>query len=109
METLLLLSNDNPTALASQGFSGDWALKPSRAINCEYAVICSMPEGSGVLVGRVRGVMRTNDPDRYEIHFSETAKIDVENVWNRASRNPVGYVASLEVPVDFENLDFQTV
>lgn len=108
-ETLLLLSNDIPEHIAAQGFSGNWALKPSRAINCDYAIICDMPEGNGVMVGRVRGVMRTDDPARYEVHFSETVRIDVPNVWNRMSRNPVGYVQSAKLPVDFAKLEFQPV
>lgn len=109
METLLLLSNDNPDDLVSQGYSGQWALKPSRAINCEYAVVCDMPDGNGVLVGRVRGIMRTDDPARYEVHFSEAAKVIVDNVWNRNSRNPVGYVPSAEVPIEFDKLVFKPI
>lgn len=109
METLLLLSKDTPEELIEQKYSAHWALKPSRAINCEYAVVCDMPNGNGVFVGRVRGIMRSDDPNRYEVHFSETATINVENVWNRASRNPVGYIDSSQVPIDFSSLDFRPV
>ena len=68
-----------------------------------------MPEGNGVMVGRVRGVMRTDDPARYEVHFSETTRIEIPNVWNRMSRNPVGYAPSSQLPVDFNNLTYRPV
>lgn len=109
MEALLLNTQDNPQKLASQGFSGRWSLNAKRAIGCEYVIICALGKGTGQLVGKMRGLMRSDEPSRFEVYFSETAVIDIPNVWNRTSQNPVGYSKISDLSIDFEKLDFQAV
>jgi len=109
MDTLLLNTNNDPHVLAEQGFSGSWSLNASRAIGCDYLVICAMGQGTGVLVGKIKGVMRTDDLARFNVHFSHFAHIDVPNAWNRKSQNPVGYTPEKELQIDFQTLDFKPV
>lgn len=109
MDTLLLNTNDDPRVLAEQGFSGSWSLNASRAIGCDHVVICALGQGTGVLVGKLKGVMRADDLARFDVHFSHVAHIDVPNVWNRTSQNPVGYISEKELSINFQNLDFVPV
>ena len=109
MEVLLLRTRDDPLELANQGFSGSWSLNARRAIGCDYAIICDLSDGSGMLVGKVKGLMRTHNPSRFDVHFSATATINEPNVWTRTSQNPVGYANVKDLPIDFQNLKFEPV
>lgn len=109
MEILLLNTQDNASELAAKGFSGSWSLNARRAIGCDYVVICALGKGTGVLVGKTRGLMRTNDASRFDVYFSEYAEISTPDVWTRTSQNPVGYADANSLPIDFENLDFKKV
>ena len=110
MEILLLNTRDDASELAAKGFTGSWSLNAKRAIGCDYVVICALGEGTGVMVGKMRGLMRTeNHPSRFEVYFSEYAEISVPNVWERTTQNPVGYADASSLPIDFEKLIFNKV
>lgn len=109
VEVLLLNTRDNPFELAAKGFSGSWSLNARRAIGCDYVVICTLGEGTGALVGKMRGLMRTDDASRFDVYFSECAKISTPNVWTTKSQNPVGYADSNSLPINFEELTFEKV
>ena len=109
METLLLNTRDNASELAAKGFSGCWSLNAKRAIGCDYVVICALGEGTGVLVGKMRGLMRTDDASRFDVYFSEYAEISIPDVWARTSQNPVGYADPSKLNIDFEELTFTKV
>lgn len=109
MEILLLNTRDNASELAEKGFSGSWSLNAKRAIGCDYVVICALGEGTGILVGKMRGLMRTDDASRFDVYFSEYAEICTPDVWVRTSQNPVGYAEVSSLPIDFEKLTFNKV
>jgi hypothetical protein len=109
MEILLLNTGDDAKTLARQGFSGSWKLSAKRAIGCDYVVICELGKGTGVLVGKVRGLMRTNDGSRFDVHFSAVAHVNVAGIWTSKSQMPVGYVSAKSLAIDFENLDYTPV
>lgn len=107
-ETLLLLTGDDPNMLKENGFSGDWAAKASRAIGCDYVVICDLATKSGVLAATITGVMKAGN-NRVVIHFKDAVKIHEPNAWNRKSSNPVGYVDIADCSVDFSGLGLKPI
>lgn len=109
MEILLLNTRNNASELAAKGFSGSWSLNAKRAIGCDYVIICALGEGTGVLVGKMRGLMRTDDASRFDVYFSEYAEISTPDVWARTSQNPVGYADASSLPIDFQKLTFKKV
>jgi hypothetical protein len=109
MEILLLNTRNNASELAAKGFSGSWSLNAKRAIGCDYVIICALGESTGVLVGKMRGLMRTDDASRFDVYFSEYAEISTPDVWTRTSQNPVGYADASSLPIDFEKLIFNKV
>ena len=109
MGILLLNTGDDAEILAEQGFSGSWKLSAKRAIGCDYAVICRLGKGNGILVGKVRGLMRTVDGDRFDVHFSAVALVDIAGVWKSKSQMPVRYVSANSLDIDFEGLDYTPV
>jgi hypothetical protein len=105
-ETLLLLTSDDPKMLQENGFSGDWAAKASRAIGCDYVVICDLATKAGVLAATITGVMKAGD-NRVVIHFKDAVQINEPNVWGRKSSNPVGYIDTANCSVDFSGLSLK--
>jgi len=109
MDILLLNTGDDPAELAAQGYSGSWKLNAKRAIGCDYVIICALGKGTGVLVGKVRGLMRSEEPTRFDVYISEYAELDEANVWTTASQNPVGYTSAKELSFDLGELNFKPV
>ena len=107
-ETLLLLTDNDPETLGQQGFSGNWVAKASRAIGCDYVVICDLATGAGVLAATITGVMKAGG-NRVVIHFKDAVQINEPNVWGRKSSNPVGYVDTYKCGVDFNKLNLKPI
>ena len=107
-------------SILRDGGTNWWRVDRNRARNCEF-VLCTRntkaewsegPEDhhSGFLVGRISSVIpETNTPgdDRFQIQFSEYARVDIPDAW-KGDRNPVKYVPSLEeYGVNPAELDWQ--
>ncbi|NBB96730.1 MAG: hypothetical protein GVY34_00945 [Alphaproteobacteria bacterium] len=107
-ETLLLLTSDDPKVLKKNGSSGDWTAKASRAIGCDYVIICDLTTKAGVLAAIITGVMKADD-NRVVIHFKDAVEINEPNVWGRKSSNPVGYVNTANCGVDFSDLGLKPI
>jgi hypothetical protein len=107
-ESLVVFTGKSVESILRDGGTNWWRVDRNRARNCEF-VLCTRntkaewsegPEDhhSGFLVGRVSGVIpETNAPaeDRFQIQFSEYARVDIPDAW-KGDRNPVKYVTSLE-------------
>ncbi len=105
MEVLILNTADDPKQLGKQAFSGSWSLKATRAIACDYVIICQLGTGKAVLIAELRGIMKAGDR-RFDVHFGKSALIDVQNVWTRKSQNPVGYFDTADLPFNVAEIEW---
>ncbi|MCT4553575.1 MAG: hypothetical protein N4A53_02720 [Pelagimonas sp.] len=105
MEVLMLNTSDDPKHLLKQGYSGSWSLKATRAIACDYVVICQLGTGKAVLVAELGGIMKAGNR-RFDVHFGEAALVEYQDIWTRKSKNPVGYIDVSELPFDPRKTEF---
>ena len=92
-----------------------WSIDHNRAKNYKYLVCCSsvgVNRGNGFLVGQISGFELIKfDPDkkeRYIIHISEWASIDVPKLWP-GNQNPVHYTSLESLGIDLSDLKFKKV
>ena len=89
--------------IVSQGGDYSWSLNQNRAKNYKFLVCCSSVGAnrkSGFLVGKISGVefhkVDEKKKNRYIIHISEVAIIDVPDLWP-GNQNPVRYTSLEEL------------
>ena len=101
--------------------SQSWKLNRKRVLNCKY-LICTnnskygMSEnlnnhGNAFLICKVSGVVKSFDTvsdNRWIIEFNEYAEVNIPNFW-KGWRNPVIYLESSELGIDFDSLTFHAV
>lgn len=106
--------------ILSEGGSQAWVLDAKRARECEY-VICvqnrgfeddwgkvSAPHHTAFLIGRLKGVVRSQEEDcenRWLLTFSEYAEVNVPDAWP-GNRNPVLYTDLQQFGINVHELDF---
>ena len=106
MEVLMLNTSDDPKQLRRQAYSGSWSLKATRAIACDYVVICQLGSGKAVLVAELRGIMKAGNR-KFDVYFGETALVEYQDIWTRKSQNPVGYVNASDLPFDPTKIEWE--
>ena len=118
-ESILLFTYKSVHTLLKFGGSQSWVLNEKRARKAKYMVCtrnCHNPlseeptgHGAAYFVGKIANLRPafTNYPEkRWLIEFDQFAEIDIPNVW-KGWRNPVVYMATNKLEIDFEKLDFQ--
>ncbi len=91
--------------ILSEGGSGSWKLDRSHAMRCcKYLVCCrsgvEWVEGTGV------GKNERSEKDRYAIHISEYAIIDIHDE-RGGWQNPVHYTSLAELGINLSHLNFE--
>lgn len=120
-EATIVFTTKTIETILNEGGTSSWRLDPRKARTRPYAVCTrnngnSFPEwehgpephGSAFVVGKVRDVVRSNDPnypDRYLIRFTKYARIDVSKAW-KGDRNPVRVGTLDDLGLDPEPLDW---
>src|ERR1019366_294153 len=116
--TVFVFTGRSVDQMLSEGGSQAWALDAGRARRCAY-VVCSQnrhsdtirsgvaPHGSAFLVAKIADVVDSPEvPGRYNILFSEFARIAVPSLWG-GWRNPVKYTSLEELGIDEARLTFE--
>jgi hypothetical protein len=124
-DTIVVLTADRADDILARGGSGDWVLNVEKASRHHYLVCCrkarwdnrsdAIPDSAAFLIGVIKGFVKAEQPTnaraqyRYRIELSEVARINQPNVWNRAWRNPVGYVSLAELGLDPQKLKMKPI
>jgi len=120
-ESILVFTYKNTNTLLHFAGSQSWVLNEKRARKAKY-LICArnchnslseetVGHGAGFFVGKICGLRPafTNQyHDRWMIEFNEYAEINVPGIW-QGWRNPVNYMPTSEIEIDFEKLNFKSV
>jgi hypothetical protein len=92
-----------------------WTLGIDRAKNSKYLVCSSsvgVNRGSGFLVGKISDFELVKyDPDkkeRYIIHISEWASIDIPKLWP-GNQNPIRYTSLEDLGINVSDLKFEKI
>ena len=100
-----------------------WVLNPAIAMNCEYVVCTANSKSelskkeyenrSAFLIGKVKDVRQAlnlpRDAHRYMIEFDEYALINNKpNYWQKG-RNPIKYIDTDDLNIDFDLLEWNTI
>jgi hypothetical protein len=115
-EIVVLFTAKSVETLLGEGGTSSWRLDRNHARQCAFAV-CTRnayadwvegpePHHSAFLVGKVKDVVPSRDPqatDRYLIEFSEYARVNVPDVW-KGDRNPVKYAKPQDLGFDLSSL-----
>ncbi|WP_353226753.1 hypothetical protein [Novosphingobium sp.] len=120
-EVALFFTAKSVERILADGGTSSWRLDRKHARKCAFA-ICTRnayaewvegPEAhhSAFLIGKVRDVVPTNDPDsdmknRYLVQFSEYALVAIPEVW-KGDRNPVRYADMDELGIELADLVWQ--
>lgn len=120
-ESILVFTYKNTNTLLHFVGSQSWVLNEKRAKKAKYLVCArnchnslseeTVGHGAGFFVGKICGLRPafTNQVhDRWMIEFDEYAEINVPGIW-KGWRNPVIYLPTNEIEIDFEKLDFKSV
>ena len=116
METAIQTFTSN-SAESIIGMAGDyyWPLNINRAKNSKYLVCSSsvgVNHGSGFLVGKISDFelvkFDPNKKERYIIHISEWANIDIPKLWP-GNRNPVRYTSLEDLGINLSDLKFEKI
>jgi len=101
--------------IVSQAGDYSWSLDQNRAKNYKFLVCCSSVGAnrkSGFLVGKISGVefhkVDEKKKNRYIIHISEVAVIDIPDLWP-GNQNPVRYTSLEELDITLSDLKFEKV
>lgn len=116
-ESILVFTYKSSDTLLKFAGSQSWVLDAKRGKRSDYLVCvrnCNhqMSEekeghGEGFLVGKISNIIPAYSyPDRWLIEFDEYAEIQVPNLW-KGWRNPVVYVPTSELAIDFDALEFK--
>lgn len=122
-DTVVVFTGKSLDRILREGGSQAWVLDPARAKKCQW-LVCTQnahniadyadgtePHGSAFLVGRISRISPSTDKDsngRWNIEFSEYARIDQADVW-AGDRNPVRYASFDTLGISLEGVDFQQV
>ena len=115
MDTIIVFTRKSVDHIFDLGGTASWVLDRGKARRCDY-VVCARnrfdanSEGheehaSAFLVGKISDIHPYGD-GRFLIRFDEYAEVDIPNVW-KGWRNPVKYVDSSEIDIDFDALDWK--
>ncbi|GBF17807.1 hypothetical protein Br6_05214 [Rhodococcus sp. Br-6] len=122
-DTVVVFTGKSLDRILREGGSQAWVLDPVRAKKCQW-LVCTQnahnvadyadgtePHGSAFLVGRISRISPSTDENsegRWNIEFSEYARIDQADVW-AGDRNPVRYANFDALGISLEGVDFQRV
>ena len=101
--------------------SQSWVLNEKRAKKAKY-IVCArnchsslseetVGHGTGFFVGKICGLrpaFTNQEQNHWMIEFDEYAEINVPGIW-QGWRNPVVYMPTSEIGIDFEELNFKSV
>ena len=115
-KALAVFTGKSLEEILQAGGSESWVLSERNAMHCEYLVCCrsgihwgdrSQPQGSAFLVGRITGIVASNETDdRFLIKIGEFARVSIPNVWG-GWRNPVKYTDLETLGIKLEDLVFE--
>ena len=106
--------------LLALGASGNWGVSPDRILQNRYVVVTrnrhsdwapdDVEHGAAFLVGRISGVMETDETTadgrpRFAIAFDSYAEVNIPDVWGK-SRNPVWFTNLETLGIDLSELSF---
>jgi len=117
-DTIVLFTRQSTERILREGGSGRWRLVPSHARQCKFAVCTrnakhskvegSEPHRSAFLIGKVKDIVPSREkPGRYWILFSEYARVDTPDIWNKGDRNPVRYSTIQALGIDPSRLKWE--
>lgn len=115
-DTVLTFTANDLQYIKTIGCDHSWVLNNKRAGSCKYLVCChsgGAKKGHAFVVGlisRIRFVCvdQHSGKDRWAIHISEYASIDIPNVWN-GQHNPVRYTTLESLGIDISTLNFEKI
>ena len=121
-EAIVVFTAKSVERILREGGTSSWRLDRNHARKCDFAVCtrnanADWVEGSEIhhsafLVGKVRDVVQTPDPDyddrddRFLVQFSEYARVEISDVW-KGDRNPVKYATLEDLGIDPTVLDWK--
>lgn len=112
---IAVFSGKSKERILREGGTQSWRLVPSHASKQEFVVCCrsgvawaegAEERGSAFVVGRVVGVKKAEEAERYLIQMSEYADVSVPGAW-KGWRNPVKYTTLEELGIDATALQFK--
>ena len=120
-ESVLVFTYKDTNTLLKFNGSQSWKLDSRRVSKCKY-IICvnnakhplsqnSNNHGFAFLVGKIKDVskaLETNLEDRWIIEFNEYAEVLIPDFW-KGLRNPVNYIDTNKININFNDLEFQKV
>ena len=115
-DTVVTFTANDLQYIKTNGCDNSWVLNKDRAGSCKYLVCCHS-EGAKKrhafvvgLISRIRFVCvdQHSGKDRWAIHISEYASIDIPNVWERW-HNPVHYTTLKSLGIDISTLNFEKI
>lgn len=120
-ESILVFTYKNTNTLLHFAGSQSWVLNEKRAKKAKYLVCArnchnslseeTVGHGTGFFVGKICGLrpaFTNQEHNRWMIEFDEYAEINVSGIW-QGWRNPVVYMPTSEIDIDFEELNFKPV
>ena len=120
-ESILVFTYKNTNTLLHFAGSQSWVLNEKRARKAKYLVCVrnchnslseeTVGHGAGFFVGKISGLrpaFTNQEHNRWMIEFDEYAEINVPGIW-QGWRNPVVYMPTSEIGIDFEELNFKSV
>jgi hypothetical protein len=108
--TVLTYTRNDLEYINSKGCDDSWVLNQKRAGSCQYLVCChsqGAKQRSAFLVGLISKVDLVGG-NRWAIHISEYATVDVPNVWG-GWQNPVRYTSLEDLEIDVSALKFHKI
>lgn len=114
---IVIFTGKTKEQILMEGGSGAWRLNRKKAWKVNYAVVCYNPNSewsnealspnAAFMIGRVSEIVASDRyPDRSIVRFSDYCDINRPDVW-QGWRNPIKYMTTKELEIDFEALDFQ--
>ena len=120
-ESILVFTYKNTNTLLHFAGSQSWVLNEKRARKAKYLVCVrnchnslseeTVGHGAGFFVGKISGLrpaFTNQEHNRWMIEFDEYAEINVPGIW-QGWRNPVVYMPTNEISINFEELNFKSV
>lgn len=123
-DAVVVFTGESVERIIAEGATSAWRLDPTNARKCKF-VVCirnlnsdwpevntswpkpSEADRSAFLVGKVKSVVPKKHPkNRFEIHFSEFARVEVNNAW-KGLRNPVMYSSLEDMGISESQLTWQ--
>ncbi len=115
-DTIITFTVHDLQYIKTHGCDQSWVLNKDRAGSCKY-LICCHSEGAKKrnafivgLISRIRfvGEDDKSGKDRWAIHISEYASVDIPNVW-KGWQNPVRYTSLEKVGIELSDLKFEKI